>query len=81
MQLIKENDKAQLWQLPGGSFEIWMKLFYPGGAKKGQQIEPTDESFGVTAWQSYSLGRANEVFNLITEGKRMITPMTESTTE
>ncbi len=80
--LLKENDKAILWQVSseGGTktFEVWMKLFYTVGAKKGELIEPTDEDFGVKAWQTYGLQKANRIFDEITAGERTIRPMTEA---
>lgn len=77
MKLIKENDKAIIYQTTSDEFEVWIKLFYSVGKKKGELITPTDESFGVSAWSTYSKARAYEIFDEITLGKRGIRPMVE----
>jgi len=78
MIVIEENDSAKIIQLKSGEYEIWMKLFYTTGSKKGQLIDPTDESFGVSCWTCYTSAKANRIFEEITTGKRGIIPMLES---
>lgn len=74
---IKENEHAILKQIPSGEFEVWIKRFWTVGPNKGELIEPKDEDFGVSAWQSYFKGRAEDIFQEITDGRRGITPMVE----
>ena len=76
-----ENDKAIILELPGGEYEVWMKLFYTGGENSGALICPRDEDFGVKAWSTYTEKRAMEIFDEITTGKRGITPMVEIISE
>lgn len=77
MNLVQENDKAILWQLETGEYEVWMKLYFTVGPRKGELIEPKDEDFGVSAWIAYGLKGAMRIYDEITTGKRNIRPMTE----
>lgn len=74
---IQENDKAKIIKVAERNFEVWMKLPYTVGAKKGQFMEPKDEDFGVWAWAHASLAGAEKCFDEITTGKRGIRPMVE----
>lgn len=78
MTLITQNDKAIIWQLETGEYEVWMKLYFTVGTRKGEMIEPKDEDFGVSAWVAYGYPGAKRIYDEITSGKRGITPMTES---
>lgn len=75
---IKENDKAKIIQVAASNFEVWMKLPYTVGPKRGQFMEPKDEDFGVWAWAYASREGAEKCFEEITTGKRKITPMIEA---
>lgn len=77
MILIRENEKAMLWQTEHGSFETWIKRFWSVRTKAGQLMIPEDEDFGVVAWSHYSLQGAENSFHEITSGKRTIRPMLE----
>lgn len=75
--LIKENDKALIFRIETGEYEVWLKLKYSTGVMKGAVIPPKDEDFGVRAWSAYSEKRAQVIFDEITSGERCITPMRE----
>lgn len=77
MSIIDENDKAIIIHIEGGGYEVWMKLFYTTGKKKGELITPTDEDFGVKAWCTYNIVKARKIFQEITDGTRSISPMTD----
>lgn len=74
---IQENDKAIIYQIETGEYEIWLKLKYTTGPFKGAIIPPKDEDFGVRAWACYTEERAQMIFDEITAGIRYIRPMVE----
>lgn len=74
MKLIKQNEKALMYQIPSGEFEVWIRLEH---VRTKETLTPSDEDFGVWAWSCYTLKRANEIFDEITSGRRGVTPMVE----
>jgi hypothetical protein len=77
MTQIKENDKAVMRQIETGEYEVFIKIPITVGPNKGQILEPTGEDFGVWAWSAYTKNRANDIFQEITDGRRVISPMVE----
>lgn len=77
MKLIQENLSAIIYQIPSGEFEIWIKMKYTTGYRKGSLICPRDEDFGVWAWTTYNMERAIKIYQEITDGIRTIRPMVE----
>lgn len=78
LTFIKQNEKAIMYRIPSGEYEVWLKLKYTTGPMKGAVIPPRDEDVGVRAWSAYTEERAQMIFDEITEGKRYIRPMLEA---
>lgn len=76
--VIRESEKAIVYQMGGSHFEVWIKIIHTVGKLRGQMIEPKDSDFGVWAWCYYTEKRAIDVFYEIETGKRVLTPMVES---
>lgn len=53
-----------------GNFEVQFDIY-----RKDVLIEPKDEDFGVWAWNSWSLERAEQIAGEIETGKRKIVQM------
>lgn len=76
--LIKENDKAIIYRIDTGEYEVWLKIKATTGPWKGVIIPPKDEDFGVRAWACYTEERAQMIFDEITAGIRYVRPMIEA---
>lgn len=76
-EVIRESEKAIVYKMGNAHFEVWIKIIHTVGKLRGQMIEPKDESFGVTAWNYYTVDRAMKCFYEIETGRRTITPMVE----
>ncbi len=75
-QIVKENDLAVMLKTDS-FFEVWIKLKQWDKKSKYQFQFPTDEDFGVWAWATFSIQRAETIFQEITQETRKVTPMVE----
>lgn len=67
--LIKKYDLCSIYE-SRGNFEVQFNI-----ERKGQIIHPTDEDFGVWAWNAWTLEGAEKIANEIEIRKRIIVPM------
>lgn len=67
--LVKKLKLCSIYERHG-NFEVQFNI-----ERKGILIQPKDEDFGVWAWNSWSLERAEQIAQEIESGKRIIVPM------